>query len=805
MKLQICGRNVICLSGEFQDVDSAVNASVGELSRNQRVGVGFLDTDFLFISLVDEDGREHDIDLSRCRWICNGCLNSVGDFPCDGRVRAGSYVVDDEDDNPIVAQIEVSGEFVPESLCVNCLDVGVPGVATHWIVSSVEYGGRSIYRQEDVKIATGNFESELETRFIVVNDFGADVTDRVSVALSELEWRLLPCESPSLGPQIAPDGSLVRVDWISGRLIDERGYTVPAGVRRIQKGAFSQLRDVHNLIVPSGVVKIVDGAFDDLCFSEPDGECNVFIKEGAGQLSWVNEKSTRKYGSLKLPGRLDSMRYPDADNLFVADDAEGLNILHRLGCDTESYRLKFRRSECRMMPLNREQFAFVCSKAFDMDLSECDAVTGVWLFSRTRESGRLLKCLAEELLRGGSIEQDWGLALWCCEQAIWCLDSGVLGCPDLLGRDFLSQSGFRLIGELPLQLREAQVLREEIRSRFTVLGGGDLPDTYRNRQDLVAVIMPGACELGAGAFANCRNLKYVYSDSGLIIHPTTFEGCSALVSRPYYSLDCGRLWMWPNVPRTCNLGWNVSSAGGFCGSLELTEFGWAVDGDRWENDADGSFGYVVSDEAFSGCQNLQSVRLLAGNVFYRQPIAIGERAFHGCNQLVSCFRAADPGGADGFISVRRGSFCGCSSLRQVPIIHMDRANHSEDAALIVPESAFEGCEALESVRLFEGGIVYGDFLDRLDNALYDPMDHVWSVRERAFNGCSNLRTVLMVRVEKNLGGDGDFRVVPGDIRRMNLGSRAFGDCQCLRQEGLATLSVSEFSSEDAFDGCQLDT
>ncbi len=164
------------------------------------------------------------------------------------------------------------------------------------------------------------------------------------------------------------------------------------------------------LVIPAGVDEIVEDAIPDCGRVD-----KLYLKEGAA-IDWLPGHAN--WDCVKLP---QSQR----DDFFGSEEPWKL-ITNGFfsGTDVQQPEFTFKKcdDECvRWMELRPREFQYVCSLAFELPREECDAVVGRWLFTRSPKSGELLLQLAAAFMEGREVEQDFQMALRCCEQACWCV------------------------------------------------------------------------------------------------------------------------------------------------------------------------------------------------------------------------------------------------------------------------------------------------------------------------------------------------------------------------------------------------
>lgn len=120
-------------------------------------------------------------------------------------------------------------------------------------------------------------------------------------------------------------------------------------------------------------------------------------------------------------------------------------------------------------------------------------------------------------------------------------------------------------------------------------------------------------------------------------------------------------------------------------------------------------GIVGIDNAFSGCELLESVKIP------RSVKSIGRWAFSGCTSLASVTLAK------GLEEINDAAFSGCTALKSITI---------PEGVVYIGIEAFEGCTALASITIPEGGV---------------------KIRENAFENCTSLASVTIAKDVSEIG------------------------------------------------------
>ena len=510
------------------------------------------------------------------------------------------------------------------------------------------------------------------------------------------------------------------------------------------------IRDRRTVVIPAGVDEIADDALVD--YGRLD---RLYIKEGAC------------IECLPCSAIWDCVKFPQsqADDFFESNEPWKI-ITNGFFSGAEVQQPEFAFKKCgdkcvRWIELKPREFKYICSLAFGLPREECEEVGGRWLFTRSPKSGNLLLQLASAFMDGAEVEQDFPMALRCCEQACWCAIRDEI--PFAPGESFpgvevgvVDQSpDSEIYGEYADLFERAKGLKEEVLThfqrldmrRFARVGEGDniryciTPDNaFEGQDDLRDVLLPDElCDkhvhIGCRAFAECPNLRSISVQDvtdrfRLSRCADSFEGCHSLTDRIQYSLDgttllyCFRF----DPPRgdatpkfiVCD---HVRSIADFAfqhfdggGGLK---FLWGAIDDVDVKDFEVR---KVGAMAFEGCQQLHWVTL-RGREF-----ALGARAFMNCAWLHACefgvFRDVEeemPGieSPISYLDVSAQSvFEGCENMLCIKSITSRRGflvvnNNTSGAQFVrcgslsdippiiathIPQFMFESCDMLSEVK-----------------------------------------------------------------------------------------------------------
>ena len=230
----------------------------------------------------------------------------------------------------------------------------------------------------------------------------------------------------------------------------------------------------------------------------------------------------------------------------------------------------------------------------------------------------------------------------------------------------------------------------------------------------------------------------------------------------------------------------------------------------------------IGNSAFHGCTNLTSVTI--GN----RVTSIGNSAFHGCTNLTSVTIG------NRVTSIGESAFSGCSDLTSVTIPNsVTRIGDSAFSGCInltsatignrvvrIGESAFRDCTNLTSITVHGGNRRYsssdGVLFNKDETELiqypignartsYTIPDSVTSIRDHAFDGCTNLTSVTIGNSVTSIGksafsGCSDLTSVTIPNSVTSIGAGAFADCN------LPSVSIPNSVTSigaGAFAGCNL--
>lgn len=585
----------------------------------------------------DNPGQEF-WDISRCAvCVCDGDIVAEADIRQRNYATRYCIVGDsaDKDGNPYWHEFEYEGEFEVNRLTIHYKTAPKLGAPDLRLVTSVEYDGVQIYsagriaencmmpRAGDLSLANCCFNSYL-------CDYMCDYTI---------------CDG-----WYKRDGDDSHAWKMFARENATQTVVVPAFVCNIAADVFADCRGMERLYIKEDSYFYVIGRLGIVrlnCVKVPESlDIDFFAYEP--EYAWCGGR----WNSVSN-GFFSGLEVHDSEFLFKASHG----------------------GQVRWLELRPREFQYICSLAFELPREECDEVGGRWLFTRSLESGKLLLQLASAFMEGRGVEQDFPMALRCCEHACWCAVGDEI--PVVTGDVFYGIEVARvdqlLVGEVyegmgeetsrddedSLELLElferAKRLKETVLTHFQRLEidmfGGQafldaheyyylIPDlAFEGREDLRDVLLPDElCDkqvvVGRCSFARCRNLRSITvagmtASFRIVREETSFLGCDSLSDRIQYSMDCSALTLCLNAPEVCTVCSHVDiiASSAFQWSLRLRRFAW----DRYEGEGSGEFVYcarrILGRSAFEGCYNLSSVCLKGWE------IAIGAGAFRECRSL----------------------------------------------------------------------------------------------------------------------------------------------------------------------------
>ena len=517
------------------------------------------------------------------------------------------------------------------------------------------------------------------------------------------------------------------------------------------------------------------------------------------------------------------------------------------------FTFKKRDDECvRWLELKASEFQYICSLAFDLPREECELVGGRWLFTRSLNSGELLLRLASAFMEGREVEQDFSMALRCCEQACWCAVGD--GIPFAAGEAFpgievsaVDQIGDREIYQDYIDLHErANRLKEEVLTHFQRIDirmfeqvgeGNDIryyriPDhAFEGRKDMKDVLLPDELcgkhvHIGRRAFAECPNLhsisvRGVTDRFRLSRCADSFAGCNSLTDRIQYSADGKKVLFCLNAPEECFVCDHVRGIADFAfmHSRQLRDFKWFC------FDADSERGVrTVGMRAFEGCNELciactEGCEIVLGSRAFADcqmlceyrfgyddrdeeidvPVSFldisSSGVFEGCENMLHIFPTVMRN--RGFLVVHEGSagaqFARCRELRDCPPI----------IAMRMPPLMFDSCNMLSEVKCIDArpDIIKAVVSGKRPAA--NLAEDVFSISTRAFAHCHSLQRFKFCRLRVSLrrGAESDVDLIDDNSKRVLFEREAFLDCNRLRRHESSFSGAMHSSDPSAFRGC----
>ncbi len=256
----------------------------------------------------------------------------------------------------------------------------------------------------------------------------------------------------------------------------------------------------------------------------------------------------------------------------------------------------------------------------------------------------------------------------------------------------------------------------------TITGGEIADDAFAGVGGIKTVsLSEGVTKIGKNAFAGCDKIKEIVIPSTVEeIAENAFLGCASLVSCRFITNECRLKTVGDGVFKNCSSLRNVAFP------ATVSESGWK--------------------EIFYGCSSLLTANLPA------KITSIGEGAYYGCVRL------ADAGLHDNIVSIGKEAFCGCA------LIEFDQVHFNK--LLSIGDGAFVDCAKISAVRAENvteiGKDVYVGCLSLTEvTTLGEDMSYyadgyvcggitsvniaccVETIQETYFDGCENLRTVVL--------------------------------------------------------------
>ena len=608
---------------------------------------------------------------------------------------------------------------------------------------------------------------------------------------------------------------------------------------------------MQTIVIPAGVDEIVEDTIPDC--GRVDG---LYLKEGAS-IDWLPGHAT--WDCVKIP-------QSQGDDFFGSEEPWKF-ITNGFFSGTEVQQPEFTFKKCddecvRWIELKPREFQYICSLAFELPRDECDEVGGRWLFTRSPKSGNLLLQLAAAFMEGTAVEQDFQMALRCCEQACWCAIGD--GIPFVSGEAFPGVE-VRVVDQSPDQdfrdlFERAARLKEEVLPHFQMLDirrferGGDgnnitcyrIPDNaFEGRDDLRDVLLPDELRdkhvrIGQHAFARCPNLRSItvagMSDGfALSRRANSFDGCDSLSDRIQYSADGRKVLFCLNAPDECIVCDHVRAIADFAfiHSRRLRNFRWGREYDVAEVCVEEDICIPaqkmwaeprkIGMRAFEGCNELVGVCTKGLD------ISLGPRAFADCRMLCEYMFGDDGNNGAGDVQVAfldisaQGVFEGCEiMLRTVPIVHdrgflviregsagaqFARCRELRDSPPIIatriPPAMFESCNSLSEVKCVAA---HPDLIKAVvagKRPVANLAEDGFSVSTMAFAHCHSLERFKFCRLRVHFcrGYDTVIDLIEDNPRQVMFEREVFLDCGRLCRRDSSFAGALEGSDLTAFSGC----
>lgn len=158
----------------------------------------------------------------------------------------------------------------------------------------------------------------------------------------------------------------------------------------------------------------------------------------------------------------------------------------------------------------------------------------------------------------------------------------------------------------------------------------------------------------------------------------------------------------------------------------------------------------IGDFAFANCKNLEELHVESYKLFVAEYPNIGSNVCNGCDKLsrVVIYH---------FRLIRDAAFANCVNLKSI-IIHGGSGGHTS----CIGKEAFKMCSNLKDIELFEVGIIRESAFSgcsSLENIkLGEPLNRL---EKRVFDGCKNLKTIMLPNYFFEWGGTVDSEAFLG--------------------------------------------
>ena len=496
---------------------------------------------------------------------------------------------------------------------------------------------------------------------------------------------------------------------------------------------------------------------------------------------------------LKLKEKLDSLDLEDIESFEELEDA----IINE-----EKYREELENTVYDYIYIGFDGDGLVDSVFFDNE--KCDKDTDVK--KRVKDSELITESVVryQETPVYYRVEYtDGSLYKGLAKNVTAMSDSYTLEWTDRYGNDFQDRVEVTPNSEIAAmgECGEDAIYVVDVEGVMTISGSGTVTSSnFKTDMHLEKLIIEeGITAIGGGAFSDFGMTEVVIPDSVTSIGTRAFDGCSNLTSVV--------------IPDS------VISIGGaaFDDCSGLTSITIPFVGERADGTGSTRFGYIFD---YYAPESLKEVVITGGE-------SIGDRAFEGYNSLTS---VTIP---DSVTNISENAFYGCGNLESIAVEEGNSVYHSDGNCLIETESkmllrgcntsiipddgsvtsigdcSFEGCSGLTSVTIPDSvtGIGSGAFYGCSGLTSIVIPDNVTSIGEYAFYGCSGLTSITIPFVGEKADGTGSTHFgyifgassssynddcVPESLKEViiiggaSIGSNAFRNCS-----GLTSIAIPD--------------
>lgn len=279
---------------------------------------------------------------------------------------------------------------------------------------------------------------------------------------------------------------------------------------------------------------------------------------------------------------------------------------------------------------------------------------------------------------------------------------------------------------------------------------------FAETQNLSTVTIPNSVtEIGEAAFAGCKGLTNIEIPSSVILLQDGAFSSSGLTS---ISVPDGITMIEDRTFSGCS---NLTQVNLPDGITQIGKYAFANCVSLGNVDVPNTV-QIIDVEAFSGCKNLNGIGIPFG------VITISSRAFYGCTGMNTVILP------NSISSIGSQAFYGCSGLKTVSI---------PDSVAVIEARAFGACTGLKSINVDENNPNYQSEVGSLFNkehttllqvpgaseGKYVVTSGIASIGEYAFDGCSNLTSVVISEGVTRIGEGAFFKC-------SNLSSVTISDC-----------------------------